>query len=511
MSQWDGEELTLPEVACAESAESHASFALTILYHPDSTRLGERAVLPGLVDGGCAELGRTVPVFGAPGGSARGLALGDPYLSRMPLEITVADGVLQLRVAAGSSSITVDGAAVCGRCEIALNSARAGVVLTLSHRVVLLLHSVAPSPPATNDCGMVGENSALQQARFLAQRVALSTEPVLLLGESGTGKELLAAAIHGHSSRAGKPLVTINMGAVPPDLAAAELFGVRRGAFTGADADRQGFFALAEGGTLFLDEVGACARDVQSQLLRAIQQGEIQSPGGGLRRVDVRVVAATDADIASADSFSKALRYRLGGFEIQLPALRERREDLGLLLAHFLPAGFLPGDSAAAGDVAGWAMLIQQMALYSWPGNVRELRNFCQQLVIAGDYRAAPTVPANVSEALQADRRQRQQLSAESSQPGVRELSDRNIEEAMQASRWEISRAARALGISRQALYRRLQSIPQLRVVADIPSTEIETMYHACEGELEQAALQMQVSLAALRRRWRALDLMPRV
>jgi two-component system nitrogen regulation response regulator GlnG len=165
--------------------------------------------------------------------------------------------------------------------------------------------------------------------------VAATDAPVMLRGESGTGKELAARAIHDFSARSDQRLVAVNMAAIPTELAAAELFGVRKGAFTGADASKPGYFQQAAGGTLFLDEVGACPEPVQPQLLRALQSGEVQPAGGSIETVDVRVVSATDAAL-EAQGFSAALLHRLAVVNLRVPPLRERVEDVGLLFFHFL-------------------------------------------------------------------------------------------------------------------------------------------------------------------------------
>jgi two-component system nitrogen regulation response regulator GlnG len=273
------------------------------------------------------------------------------------------------------------------------------------------------------------------------------------------------------------------------------LFGVRRGAFTGAEADRSGYFGAADGGTLFLDEIGACDPGIQPQLLRALQQGEIQSPGGGTRRVDVRILAATDADLD--DQFSKALRYRLGGVEMSLPPLRERREDIGRLLRHFLPAAMLENVGNDPAAVTRWVELVTRLALHDWPGNVRELANICQRLELAGH-----DPHREIADALHGAASSNPRPVAKRPAP-----SDEQVCDALLAARWEVAKAARELRISRQALYRRMEAIPELRTAADIPSAEITSAYYACEGDLERAALQLQVSRTALRRRWRALDL----
>jgi two-component system nitrogen regulation response regulator GlnG len=332
---------------------------------------------------------------------------------------------------------------------------------------------------------------------------------VLLFGESGTGKELVARALHRQSDRSQLPMVAVNMAAIPEELAASELFGVSRGAYTGAESDRQGYFRQASGGTLFLDEIGACSVSVQPQLLRALEEGEIQTPGGRVNRIDVRIIAATDSSLdAQASGFSLALRHRLAGFEIHLPPLRERCEDLGRLMLHLLPELLRTDQDQDPLLIGRWACLIQDFAVYQWPGNVRELRNFCEQISLASAGTGGLSVPESVDLAVRASPAGETSPAAIPYRP-TPNLSDGEVRDALESAQFEISRAARELEISRQTLYRRIEAIEGLRVVSDIPSAEIEAVYHECKGVSEVAAARLQVSRAGLIRRWRALDLNP--
>lgn len=494
MPAWDLSDLTLPEVASAANSGPERQLALTILYHPEPARIGEVA-LPGVAPGTSEILlSRRQPDFCAPRGPAQSRPLADRYLSRSPVRLCWRGEQLAIDAPASGSSFKVNGRACESTVSVSISELEQGVVLALASRVVLLLHRYQPEPTWPDDCGLVGEHPSIQQLRTLVSAVADRGTPVLLLGESGTGKELLARAIHARSTRSERALVAVNVAAIPEELAAAELFGVRRGAFTGADADRRGYFSQADGGTLFLDEIGACQPGIQPQLLRALQQGEIQVPGGGTQQVDVRILAATDDRLDG--QFSKALRYRLGGVEINLPPLRERREDIGRLVRHFAYPTLLEGaDDATA--VSRWVEAMSRLALHDWPGNVRELANVCQQMDIASRGGSI----------------QFPELSRPPSQPAARQESgspppsDQQVSDALMAARWEISKAARALQISRQALYRRMEAIPDLRTAADIPSAEITATFYECDGDLEQAALRLQVSRTALKRRWRAMDL----
>jgi formate hydrogenlyase transcriptional activator len=230
---------------------------------------------------------------------------------------------------------------------------------------------------------IVGASLALRRALEAIEQVASTDATVLITGETGTGKELFARAVHQRSARRAKPFVEINCAAIPETLLASELFGHERGAFTGADTRRQGRFEQADGGTLFLDEIGELSAEMQVLLLRVLQTREFRRLGGTVPvRVDVRVVAATNRDLAdevSGGRFRSDLFYRLNVFPVRVPALRERPEDVGVLTAH-LAAKYAAqfGRTISRIDRRTLALLES----YDWPGNVRELENLIARAVI---------------------------------------------------------------------------------------------------------------------------------
>ena len=228
---------------------------------------------------------------------------------------------------------------------------------------------------------IVAESAAMKRVLDLVARVAPKDVTVLFLGESGAGKDVMAAALHAHSRRAEKPFVRFNAAAIPSELAEAELFGHVKGAFTGAVGSRQGYFQAAHGGTLFIDEVGELAAPLQAKLLRAIQSGEVQPVGGRAERVDVRLVAATNRDLAAdvkAGRFREDLFYRLDVVSIRVPALRERSEDIPPLVRAFAR---VYAERYGMGSVEIEPALIDAFCKQSWPGNVRELENTIARLL----------------------------------------------------------------------------------------------------------------------------------
>jgi two-component system response regulator PilR (NtrC family) len=272
-----------------------------------------------------------------------------------------------------------------------------------------------PSPPPADavpadDRGdplrrLVGASEAMTHVRGLVEKVARSMAPVLVQGESGTGKELVARAIHDVSARAGQPFVAVNCGAIPETLLEAEFFGVRKGAFTGANADRDGFFQAANGGTLFLDEIGDLPFAMQSKLLRAIQERAVRAIGATTEQtMNVRIVSATHKDLAAevqAGRFRQDLFYRLNVIDIKVPPLRDRLVDLpaiadALLARLAREAGVSPPPRLAADARA-------LLARYAFPGNVRELENLLHRAVALSDGEAINPIDLALPEALLSD------------------------------------------------------------------------------------------------------------
>lgn len=231
--------------------------------------------------------------------------------------------------------------------------------------------------------GMVGRSRLMKEVFERIKKVAASDSTVLIMGPSGTGKELVARAIHKKSHRASKNKVSVNCGAIPGDLLETELFGHIKGAFTGAISGRKGRFELADGGTIFLDEIGDMPLLLQVKLLRVLQEKQIEIVGSNeTLDIDVRVIAATHRDLEKAVSegkFREDLFYRLNVIPIRIPALKERREDIPLLIAHFLDR-FVSADKS--NDISFSSLSMDLMVGYDWPGNVRELENVIERLVI---------------------------------------------------------------------------------------------------------------------------------
>ncbi len=311
---------------------------------------------------------------------------------------------------------------------------------------------------------IIGHSKPMQEVFGIISKIANSTATVLLLGESGTGKELVARAIHESGNRTDKPFIKINCAALPETLLESELFGHERGAFTNAHATRQGRFELADGGTIFLDEIGEMPLSLQAKILRVLQEKQFERVGGTKTfTVDVRIVAATNVSLeaeVNRGRFRADLYYRLNVVPIVLPPLRERPEDIPLLLNHFLGKS----NERNQRDIRITAELLDYLIDYSWPGNVREMQNLVERLVILAEhdrltradlpdnlgilppYRAASA--ENHSDATR-------NLEKQATTKSLEEIERAEVEASLKRHGWVQARAARELGLTqRQIGYR---------------------------------------------------------
>ena len=473
----------------ARSGDAKLSF--TVLWHPDVGRIGRAVVVR--LGGKPVALSRQAPDFddGAP--------LDDTSVSRTPLFVApLAEGGIRLSPGREGLAYDVDGERGVGGESIGAARLARGVLLGLGGGPLLWMRSGIASG-ISNRHGMVGASAALQAVRRAVDAAATGDAPVLVLGESGTGKELVAAALHRIGRRASGPYVPINLAALPASTVPSQLFGHARGGFTGADRASGGFFGEAEGGTLFLDEVGACAPDVQAQLLRALESGDVQPVGAPVRRVDVRIVAATDEDLDAAvraGTFRSALLHRLSGIVIRVPPLRDRPEDVALLAVRFL------GEALAACDRSDrlqpsplpWLSRATMLALLRgpWPGNVRELRATCARLAQtwADEDECGPPFDTPEDPVFLAD-------------PPPRDVAG-----VLAAHEFRVQAAADELGWSVNTLRKRMEALglPRPR---DLDAEQIVAALSAT-GSIAEAARALRVSAQGLRLRMAELGLIDR-
>ena len=497
---------TLPSL---QSGLSHPDtvpvLRMTVVFHPDLARIGQYVDLcpwdvrqPERLPGAIV-VGRLSPIL------SDGQPLGDPHISRQaftaqPKAIDQPGAYPGLRVeVCGDADVRI-GREQHSRLIADNERLEQGIAIRLGHAVVIILRRVDANTFGDYEGSgrladyLPGASPAMQALRRQVAAVAPTPLPVLLLGESGVGKERAARAVHALSQRATGALETINLAAVPEGLAAAELFGSVRGGFTGATA-RDGAFRRANGGTLFLDEIADAPLAVQVQLLRALEQGEIQVVGGTVQRVDVRIIAATDQDLSHASGFREALRNRIAGFTLTLPPLRERPEDvapqaLAMLLSEVdLPEAVHPEQSQEQPMVAAkWARFFFAAAHREWPGNARELRH-ALAAVACDEPSVTPLVTPTPRDKVD---------------PSGASPSDEDLLRVYAAQGYEVSATAALLGLSRPALYRRLQAHPACRLVEDLTDEQIERAISRAES-VREAAMDLRVSVHALRPRLRRL------
>jgi len=301
----------------------------------------------------------------------------------------------------------------------------------------------------------IGTSQPMQDVYSLIQRVGPSKASVLIVGETGTGKELAARAVHNASPRREQLFVPLNCAAIPADILESELFGYEKGAFTGAVKDRVGKFELADGGTIFLDEVGDLHGASQAKLLRVLQEGEFHRVGGEqIIRVSVRVISATNRDLAgmvTQEKFREDLYYRLSVVPIRVPALRERPHDVRLLAEYFLEEFCTRNNFRRKMlDETVFALLES----YAWPGNARELRNVIERMAILtpGDRLTRDAIPVEI--------RVQREAGPKSTIQEARESAEReHILRALEESNWNVSGAARTLGMERTNLHKRIRAL----------------------------------------------------
>lgn len=503
----NGDESTLASLPGLRDDTLPTIPALTLLWHPDLDRVGQTAPLVEVHEGRLFGLKRDAPLF-APPGTTRGQPIASLHVSR-EAAFTLRQTSRGYEFAAGraSTSLTVDGQLFEGVRELSVDDLQGGVCIAVGKSLALCLHTLHFPLVRSPAHGLLGSSDAIENVRRAIQRAADQEPSVLIRGETGTGKELVARALHERSRRRNGPFVPVNMATIRPERAAADLFGHEKGAFTGATDARPGLFRSAHGGTLFLDEVAATPPDVQPMLLRALQDHSVQAVGATTsRHVDVRVVAATDAriedDIVSG-RFSMPLYYRLTELRIDLPPLRARREDVGVLLVHFLRHALSArGELSrlAQGTASSpWlpATAVAALALGTWPGNVRQLQNCASQL-------AAWTPTTTTIETIVKPFLPSMTPASAPSLLARRPLSRDQLLAALDRTDWNQLRAAEELGIARETLRKLLANEPQIRSVIKMRLPDLIEELRQLGGDLRELSRRLGIDEALLRLRLRS-------
>ncbi len=517
MNQFD---YTLTSPLRRNAMAQQVFLGVTVLWHPEPAMIGSQFLHSR--SHGELELNRFSPLFCHPGQTGLPLAVGT--ISRTPILLRWQDAQsVMLEVPPSRMVVEVNGQEVPQQLSLSSSQIDQGVVISLGRSVFLCLHWMRSLPQFNLIPEIVGVGSAAIQLREQIRQMAKSDLPVLLLGETGTGKELAAKAIHQFSSRANAPLVTVNMAALNETLAAADLFGAAKGAYTGAAQTRKGYFAEASNATLFLDEVGNTPTSIQPMLLRVLETGDYRPLGASQDcRSSARILSATDQNLYQGN-FNHALLRRLESLVLHLPPLKQRREDLGVLIQHILTRE--PGEATLASEFPG--EILNSLFCYDWPGNIRQLaqviRRVCLQLQtgqapdLSGllEQASLPALtahsgnpklrPGNLDSTLigsdgAANSASQVPNSIVQSRKKLHEISHDAVLKAMRNQRWEILAAAQELGVSRPSMYKLLEQHPQIRRAQDIPVTEIQSALQVSEQQIDRCAEILQTPAEALRR-----------
>jgi len=476
--------------------------SLGVIWHRDVSKIGAISRLK-FDQSGCVALSRLTPIF-SPLEEGEDSPLMDRGISRTPLKIKRLNArQFEFTPPDKPIGLHINGQKIEKATTFSLNDLGDEIIISLSNSVVLALFNAparsAPRDQFTKD-GLIGISNAIAMVRHAITQIAETDIPVLIRGETGTGKELVARALHAQSHRSAQEIISVNMAAMPSSLANAELFGVKRGAFTGASADRAGMFEQAHNKTLFLDEIGDTPDQVQPMLLRALENGEVRRVGDEkLRSVNVRLISATDRSLEAEEgqfSFNQPLLQRLCGFTIEIPPLRSRLVDIGVLAKHFMHNGDIKIQNS---DISAFAIdNMAQLCAYSWPGNIRELRNALQNIGLGQPFKRQPD---NV-QTIKTDEASVSQIEGTVKtyrHPG--EVGQNELLKALDDTGWVIKAAAQKLGISRTALYGLMAKSENIANLSDISDEVLRETITTVPGGIDAWVKHLRVGKDALAKR----------
>lgn len=512
------------------------AWSLTLLYHYDPGMIGARFCWPS-TPGTCIQVNRHAPLFvraEEPSSDGRGTPLGLSQVSRSSLVLRCTESGIVLTPETDRVAYEVNDRPGTAQERLSITALQSGVILSLGPGVVLLLTASTLITFEQGTLGIGGVSEAVRRVRAEILRLAGRDVSILISGESGTGKELVARALHQCSARRSAKLVAVNMAALTPSTAAAELFGHARGAFTGAIDARPGLFREADGGTLFLDEIGETPMEVQAMLLRVLESREIQPLGMAPRKVDVRILAATDANLQTMvgrGGFKRPLLYRLSASVILVPPLRERLADIPTLFVQFVRETLKefgdPRILEARADRPVWLRRRDVLTLlrHSWPGNVRELKNLAYQTVAECFAEERAQLPAWFLEQVEgiegkgaatSVEARNSEASEEGDLPDVSrkaafrltEVDRETVWNALESTDWKVGPASEVLGIARRSLYL-LMARHHIRLAGSLTGEEIlKASEQVGNLDPESLAAHLQVSPRGLRLRMRVLGLL---
>lgn len=500
--------------------------ALTIVSHPDPEKIGARAFLTGLLTGHGVAFSRNELDFFPPR-SKQGAPLEDPFLSREPMVFSLnTKGQLNLDLKKSRVECKVGGLSVVKSRTVDPKALARGVPLVLADRMIFWLHQVKLSFGLLPSFGLVGNSMAMLNVRREMQRLKDLDVTLLLRGEMGCGKEFIARKIHEHSNRAQRPFVAVRMSALEPDTAWAELFGNAEET-AGHGPDRSGHFWAARGGTLYLDDISAAGLQVQKMLHNFLTTGSILPLGATVpKRIDLRLMVASPEDLkkqVAQGLLFEPLYDQISGFEIYIPSLGERMEDLGLLFRRFAekvlkklgdPPWLAPQDLKSP----PWLTpeIMTPMLSYQWPDNIRQLYNFTTELIQTNRGKPQLGWTDSATKILGDDLHKVLQNQAymgdkdpfagcERRSPTT--ISEQELLNALKRYRWNYKAAAAGLGISRTSFYILASKSPKIKKAESIDEESIRSAWKAFNGDVDLIAEFFSVSRLALRQRLKVLGI----
>lgn len=526
---------TLASPEFVPASDIHPLLVITIAWHPEINRIGEQFL--STTQASVIDINRFHPLFKR--GNAEALPVAYSGISRNPVRIVRNENnAITITPSNSQMVVEVNGEKIHQAITLSKEQIDGGLILGLGRAVIFCLHWMRCPPKQNHVHGFLGVGEAAVRSRDLIRQAAKTDNTVLLLGETGTGKEIAAQAIHALSNRSTRPLATVNMAALNDSFAAIDLFGVVKDVYPELHATRVGLFCEAANSTLFLDDISNTPNTIQPLLLRVLESGEYRPLGAQIdNQSTARLIAAADQSVYDID-FNQALLRRLENFVIKLQPLRERREDIGLLMANIIdnntenavPASSIPSN------------LITQLMIYDWPGNVRQLIHVFNRVLFAfknedttglntiinisprddkkssNQFVIAPTDDATlkilIAKANNQFKSQNTEVLAKieakvgTARVKLAKLSEKDILKAMEKNAWTIQYAAQDLGISRPSMYKLLDNHSQIRRAEQIPAEELSKAISDCKGEVELCASLLKTPNEALRRHLKGLGLL---
>ncbi len=481
------ETLVPPRNKPSQAAELSTKLSLVILWHPDHKLIGLQSPCS-FTSGKILQINRFKPLFS----SAENLEdtpLSDKRVSRSSIIIeNLGKDNFQITPPESPMEVKVNGTFSRHSQTASLDDKNDLICITISNSIILGLCHLPCKQFRSSSNSLKGISVPINHSRQLIERYAATDLPVMLIGETGTGKELAATDLHQNSLRSSKPFVSVNMAAIPDELAVSELFGSKKGAYTGSVNDQPGFFNEADHGTLFCDEIGDTPASVQPMLLRAIETGFVRPLGNDSDvKTDTRIITATDRpinEVGSSVQFSKPLYHRLSATQITMPTLKSRKVDIPLLLLHFLLES--PLNEQKATDVSTDFLLT--LVNYEWPGNVRELKNIANQILL-GEQPKLERI----------DTKNKKNSKKRSPYRSHRSITEKELLAALDNNCWQIKPAAAELLISRTSCYELIKNCGAIRRPKDIHADEIQEALKKYPKDIGSMCSTLRTTQSALR------------